>query len=103
MKFFLIPAFVTIMAVPAFADAESFGEQMLAQNGSNATAQTLDVAIQALQGDSVDERVPSREVTATRARNAFSAGHIQLARNMGVNPADYTLAELTAMNIGAYN
>lgn len=34
---------------------------------------------------------------------SYSQGHLQLAREMGVDPADYTVSELANMFIGAYD
>ncbi|WP_298297386.1 hypothetical protein [uncultured Litoreibacter sp.] len=104
MKTLLIPAFVTLMAAPAFADAEDFGEKMLAQNGSNATAQTLVVAVNKLSEDKTTDRIMlgDNEIVS-RSSDQMTIGHLQLARNMGVNPADFTVAELSAMYIGKYD
>ena len=41
-------------------------------------------------------------VVSTRSFG-FSAGHEQIARSLGVNPADYTLAELTEMKADSYD
>ncbi len=104
MKRILIPAFALLTAAPAFADAEAFGERMLAQNGSNATAATMAMAVEKLSGDTVDERIPlgANEIV-TRNSAPMTAGHLQLARAMGLNPNDYTSAELGSMYIDKYN
>lgn len=104
MKTLLIPTFAVLMAAPAFADAEDFGEKMLQLNGSNTTQQTMIVVAKALTGDSVDDRLRLGDAEiVTRNSGTLSAGHRQLARNMGVNAADYSLAELSAMYIGEYD
>ncbi len=104
MKTLLIPAFVALMAAPAFADAEDFGEKMLAQNGDNSTEQTMVVAKQALSGDDLDDRIMTGgPEIVSRAGGSISAGHQALADAMGVNASDFTVAELSAMFIGKYD
>lgn len=104
MKRFLIPLFAISMAAPAFADAEAFGEKMLAQNGSNASAQTMQVAVDVLSGDSVDEKIMlgSNEIVTQNA-GAMTVARVDLAQEMGVDANDYTFAELAKMYIELYN
>lgn len=104
MKTLLIPAFVGLMAAPAFADAEDFGEKMLELNGDNTTEQTRIIAVNALSGDDLNDRLvmPEPEI-ASRASDSISAGHLALANAMGVNAADFTIGELSAMFIGKYD
>ncbi len=104
MKHFMIPAFVALMAAPAFADAEDFGEMLLQQNGSNATTASLAMAADKLSGDMVDEKLPFGDnALVTRDDGAISIGHQRLATEMGVSAAEYSVAELAKMYIGEYD
>lgn len=104
MKLVLIPTFVALMAAPAFADAEDFGEMMLERNGSNASAATLAMAADKLSGDDLDEKLPfGNNEIITRDQSAISIGHQRLATEMGVSAADFTVAELAKMYIGEYD
>ncbi|WP_224825372.1 hypothetical protein [Cognatishimia sp. MH4019] len=105
MNSYFIPAALTAFLVTATAlsagPADDFGKAIAASTPS--APQTLQIAAEKLSGDGVDEQITiSRDVISTQ-NVGISQGHARLAAEMGVDPADYTNAELAKMFIGEYD
>lgn len=81
--------------------AEDFGKAMLLD--STVSAQTQQMAAQKLSGDDIDEQIVMSDDLISTQSVGIGEGHAQLAAAMGVDPADYTNAELVKMYVGEYN
>lgn len=100
MKLLTIITATALAATPVLAEtpAEKFGQSHTSGTASHAA---YAAAVVALSGDNVDDQIPA-ETNASVTRST-SAGHLQLAKNMGVSPNEFTTAELAKMFIGAYD
>lgn len=100
MKLLPIATALTLIAAPAFADetpAELFGRAHAAQ-GQSAAAQAM--AVEKLSGNDIEDRILVVAPTQT-TRN--SAGHLQIAKSLGVSPDAYTNAQLAKLIIAEYD
>ena len=96
-----LTAFLVTATALSASPAEDFGEVLAAATPS--APQTLQIAAQKLSGDAVDEQITlSRDVISTQSVG-IGQGRARLAAEMGVDPADYTNAELAKMFISEYN
>lgn len=99
-----VTAAALVMAAPVFADdqspAEIFGSKMATDSSS---AASLSMAVQVLQGDRVDERLPLAQNEIVTRSTGITPGTEQLAENMGVDADQFTVAELAKMFIGRYD
>ncbi|QDY69742.1 hypothetical protein [Qingshengfaniella alkalisoli] len=111
LKKVVIAALATTIALPAVAQAVSQGDQMLSriegvQPGSLSTAELVELsAARGPDGDlfTAEQLVKTADNgTATRAAygasEQVSAGRAQLAAQLGVNPADFSLSQLVRLN-----
>ena len=91
----IVSALVAAIAAPAFANSQL--ENILGVEPGVYSASEL-VAIKGSFDTDTGYNVPARDgaVVSTQS-TGFSAGHVQLANSLGVNPADYTTAELVAI------
>ena len=105
MKSYLVPAVLTAFLVgptAAFASAaEDFGEILAV--GQTVSGETAQLAAQKLSGDDLDDRIVMSDDIISTQSVGITAGHARLAAEMGVDPNDYTNAELAKMYIGEYD
>lgn len=88
-------ALVAALAAPAFADSQ-LENTLGVEPGVYTTAEL--VAIKGSRDSDTGFNIPNRDgaVVSTQS-TGFSASHIALANAVGVNPADYSTAELVGI------
>lgn len=87
-------ALVAALAAPAFANSQL--ENILGVEPGVYTTAEL-VAIKGSFDSDTGYNVPERGAVVSTQSTGFSQGHIALANDLGVNPADYSTAELVAI------
>ncbi len=103
MKNAVIAAIVALTATAGVASAQSAGhDQLAAQLGLNGaqftTAELTSISDARRDGDNAGAAYfLNHDNRATEAASTVSAGKAQIAAQLGVNPADYTLAELVTV------
>ena len=104
MKCIVTSVCAVMLAVPAFADAEDYGEARLALHGSNATVATLSLAVDKLSGDRVDNQITqgANEIVS-RDDGSISAGHLRMASEMGIDASEFSMSEIAAMYFAEYD
>ncbi|MEL7213939.1 MAG: hypothetical protein AAGK92_14840 [Pseudomonadota bacterium] len=105
MKSYVVPVALTAFLVTGTAalagPADDFGKAIAAQTPS--APHTMQMAAEKLSGDGVDEQINFTSDVISTQSVGIGQGHARLAAEMGVDPADYTNAELAKMYIGEYD
>lgn len=105
MNSYFVPAtliaFLAASTAVTAGPADDFGAASAA--GATVSAEVAQRAAQKLSGDDLEDRIMLSDDLISTQNVGITAGHARLAAEMGVDPADYTSAELAKMFIGEYD